>query len=101
MYLSKTVLFQAIQFSISHVFVPLDRTLSDATTPGKSGPGSDGNEGVTRISQSSSRTGATTIKLYNVVSRTLVAGVYPLFRVAVGALYSPNRLGQLMMGSEE
>ena len=29
----------------------MDRTLSVATTPGQSGPGSDGNEGVLRILQ--------------------------------------------------
>ena len=33
------------------------RTLSGATTPGQSGPGSDGNKGVLRIPQSSSITG--------------------------------------------
>ena len=33
---------------------PMDRTLSGATTPGQSGPGSDGNERVLRIPQSSS-----------------------------------------------
>ena len=31
---------------------PIDRTLSGATTPGQSGPGSDGNEEVHRIPQS-------------------------------------------------
>ena len=36
---------------------PIDRILSGATTPGQSGPGSDGNEGVLRIPQSSSFTG--------------------------------------------
>ena len=36
----------------------IDRTLSDATTPGQSGPESNVNEGVLRISQSSSITGA-------------------------------------------
>ena len=36
----------------------IDKTLSGATTPGQSGPGSDGNEGVHRISQSSSVTAA-------------------------------------------
>ena len=36
---------------------PIDRTLSGATTPGQSGPGSDGIEGVLRIPQSSSITG--------------------------------------------
>ena len=37
---------------------PIDKTLSGATTPGQSGPGSDGNEGALHIPQSSSITGA-------------------------------------------
>ena len=37
---------------------PIDRSLSGATTPGQSGAGSDGNEGVLHIPQSSSITGA-------------------------------------------
>ena len=36
---------------------PIDRTLSGASTPGKSGPGSNANEGALHISQSS-KTGA-------------------------------------------
>ena len=47
----KTVLFQTIQFSISTQFSsiwPIDRTLSGATTPGQSEPGSDGNERITQ-----------------------------------------------------
>ena len=58
--MSKTVLFQAIQFSISTQFntiSPIDRTLSGVTTPSQSGTGNDGNEGVLRISQSSGITG--------------------------------------------
>ena len=46
---SKTVLFQTIQFSISTPFSsirPIDRTQSNATTPGHSGLGSDGNKGI-------------------------------------------------------
>ena len=39
---------------ISHI----DKSLSGATTPGQSGPRSDGNEGVLSIPQSSSITGA-------------------------------------------
>ena len=57
--MSKTVLFQAILFSISTQFTsiwPLDRTLPAATTPSQGGPGSNGNEGVLRIHQSSSIT---------------------------------------------
>ena len=47
--MSKTVLVKVIHISISMQFTSIwsiERTLSDATTPGKSGPGSDGNEGV-------------------------------------------------------
>ena len=58
--MSKTVLFQAIQFSISTQFSfiwPIDKTLSGATTSGQSGPGSYGNEGVLCILQTSSING--------------------------------------------
>ena len=58
--MSKTVLFQAIQFSISTQFSsiwPIDRTLSGATTLSQSEPESNGNEGVLSIPQSSSITG--------------------------------------------
>ena len=58
--MSKTVLFQAIQFSISTLFSsiwPTDRVLSGYTTPSQSGPRSDGNERVLRIPQSSTITG--------------------------------------------
>ena len=71
--MSKTVLFQAIQFSISTEFKcknskllklqlsyiwPIDRTQSGATILDQSGPGSDGNEVVLYIPQSSSIIGA-------------------------------------------
>ena len=72
--MSKTVLFKTIQFTVSTQFKsqtiqfsistqfssiwPIDRTLSNATTTGQSGPGSDGHEGVLHIPQSSSITGA-------------------------------------------
>ena len=46
----------SIHFSIS-MLLTIDRALSGATTPGQSGPGSDGNEGVLRIPQSSSTAG--------------------------------------------
>ena len=55
--MSKTVLFQTIQFSISAHFYSIwlkDRTLSGATNPDQSGPGSDGNKGGLLIPQSSS-----------------------------------------------
>ena len=56
----KTVLFQAIQFSINTQFSsigPIDRTLSSATFLGPSEPGSNGNKRVHCIPQSSSITG--------------------------------------------
>ena len=57
----ETVLFQAIQFSVSTQFSsiwPMGRTLSGATIPDQSGPGSNDNEGVLHIPQSSSISGA-------------------------------------------
>ena len=68
--MSKTVLFQTIQFSISTHFSSIwtiDRTLSGATNSGQSEPGYNGNEGALHISQSSSITG-----LFKVISWTLV-----------------------------
>ena len=65
----ETVLFQTIQFSMIILFSsiwPIDRTLSGATTPGQSGPGSNGNEEVLRISQNSNIT--VTSALYCLVS---------------------------------
>ena len=65
--MSKTVLFQTIQFSIYTLFSyiwPIDRTLSDATTPGQSGPGSHDDEGVFCIPQSSSITGTSPSDCY-------------------------------------
>ena len=52
--LSKSVLFQAIQFIIiTHFrsFLPIDKTLPGTTTLSQSGRGSDGNEGVHHIPQ--------------------------------------------------
>ena len=52
----KTVLFQTIQLSLSTQFNSIwliDRTLSGASTRGQSEPGSNGNEGVLYILQSS------------------------------------------------
>ena len=54
-------LFQTVQFSISTQFSSIwsiDKTLSGATTPDLSGPGSKGNKGILCIPQSSSITGA-------------------------------------------
>ena len=77
----------------------MNRTLSGATAQGRSGPESDGNEGVRCIPQSSSITGATTSNCLNFISRTLIGvEVLRLNRDAVGVFYSPNRLGKNSRG---
>ena len=79
--MSKTVLFQSIQFSICTQFSsiwPIDRTLSGVTTPGQSGSGSDGNEGELCIPQSSSITGTSSSDcLVSYSGHSLVGGSYP------------------------
>ena len=47
------------KYAVSSI-LPIDRALSGANTPGQSGPGSNGNEGVLRIPQSSSTAGTST-----------------------------------------
>ena len=88
-----TILFQVIQFSISTQFssIWLDRTLSEATTPGHSGPGCDDNEGVLYIPQSSSITGTSPSDCLVSYHRHLLegSGVLPLCRDAVSVFYSP------------
>ena len=81
------VQFQTIQFSIKQFssVLPMDSTLSGATTPDQSGPGSNGNEGDTPHSPKAQRF----IRLFSVLSRTLIEwGRLPLCRDAVGVFYS-------------
>ena len=96
--MSKTVLFQAIQFSISSQFSSIwaiDRTLLSATNPAHCGPGNDGNEGILRIPQSSSITGALPSDcLESYLGHSLGLGVLPYMRVSVGVFYSASWLGQ-------
>ena len=96
----KTVLFQAIQFSISTHFSsiwPIDRTLSGATTSGQCGPESDSNEGVLRIPQSSNITETSPsdgLELYP--GRSLGGwGFLPLCREALCVFYNPSQSDKL------
>ena len=78
--LSQTVLIQIIQFSISTQFssiYPIDSALSGATTPCQSGPGSNGNEGVLRIPQSSSVTGTSLSDCLVSYPGHILEGSYP------------------------
>ena len=93
----KTVLYQTIQFSISTQFISIwriDRALSDATTLGQSGPGSDGNKGVLRIPQSSSITGTSLSDCLEWYPGHLLVGVLLLCREAAGVFYSYSQLGK-------
>ena len=78
------------------LFNPWIGPLSRATTPGQSGPGSDGNEGVLCVPQSSSITGTSPSDcLVSYTGHSLGVGVLPLCREAIGIFYSPNRLGNI------
>ena len=67
-----------MQFSY---ILPIDTTLSGATTPGQSGSGSDGNEGILRIPQNSSITEiASSDCLVSYPKHSLEAGLIPLQR---------------------
>ena len=83
---SQTVLIQKIQFSISMQFSsiqPIDRSLSGATIPSQSRPGSNGNEGVLHHHRS------LTIGSFSVIYRTLVGeGLTPLQRCSRSILRS-------------
>ena len=94
----KTVLFQAIQFSIStqskyqkqfyfkqlsinahfSSICAIDRTLSGTTTPAQSGSGSDGNEELLHIPQSFNITGiSSSDDLMSYPGHSLRCGSYP------------------------
>ena len=91
--MSKLVLFQTIQFSISTEFSsigPRDGTQPGASTMGQRGPRSDGNEGVLRIPQSSCILEPHHIFLS--YPRHSLEAVLPLCRGAVGLFYSASRL---------
>ena len=87
--MSKTVLSQVNQFSISTHFSSIwstDIALTGATTPSQSGPGSDGNEGVLRILQSSSITGTLTSDCFVSYPGHLLGGSY--LSAAMQSVYS-------------
>ena len=93
--MSKTVQFHTIQFSKSTQFSsiwPVDRTLSGATTLGQSGPGSDSNEEVLRISQSSIITGTSPSDSLELYYEHSLVGVLFLCRGTIGVFYNASRL---------
>ena len=82
------------QFSLAYVRSLVHLTLPDATTSGKSRPGTDGNEWVLRIPQSSSITRASlsdSLVSYQ-DTRCVCVAVLPLCREADGIYCNPSRL---------
>ena len=75
-------------------------TLPSATTPGQSEPGSDGNEGVIHIPQSSSITGASPLLFLVSYQDIRWEGILTLCREEVGVFYSPSRLGKRCLRTE-
>ena len=73
---------------------PIDRTLSDATTPGQSETGSNGNERLLCIPQSSSMTGNSPSD-YLVSYQDTHWGALLLCGGAVGVFNNPSQLGKL------
>ena len=96
----KIVLFQTIRFSISTQLSsiwPIGSTLSGATTPGQSGPGRDGNEGILCIPQSFSITGTSPSDSLVPYSGHFLGGGLTTCREAVSLFYSPSQQGKFKM----
>ena len=98
----KTVLFLTIQFSIQYIFsfiCPTDRTLLDSTNSSQSGHGSNCNEGVLLVPQSSRITGALLSDLLSGIFRILAVGcLLILCSEAIRVFCCPSRLGHLICG---
>ena len=88
----KTFQFKKNQFSIRTQFSsiwPIDKTLSGVTNPGQSGPRSDGSDGVLRIPQSSSLTGASPSEILVSYPGHSLRGLTPLQRCSRCILQLP------------
>ena len=72
--------------------------LSGLTTPGQSGPRSDGNEEVLRIPQRSSITGSTPSDCLVLNPGHSLGGDLPLGRDAIGVSSHPSQLGKIIGG---
>ena len=76
---------------------PIDKTLSGATTPGQSGPGSNGIKRVLHIPQISKARASPSDVLLSYPGHLGV--LLPLCRDAVGIFYSPSWLGWQCFGN--
>ena len=81
---------------------PIDRTLSSATNPRQSEPGSGGNEGVlSSITGTSPSDCLVSYPRHSLRDRERWGGVLPLCRDAVSVFYSLSRLGKILLWSYE
>ena len=78
---------------LSSSILTIGRTLSGATNPGQSGPGSDGNEGDTPHSPKLQITEASLTDCLTSIQETRWGKVLLLCRDAVGVFYSPSWVG--------
>ena len=85
----------------NHSIWPIDRTLSGATIPSQSGPGSNGNKEVLHVPQSSSITEASPSDcLVSYQGHSLVGVFLPLCRDAVGVFYGSSQQGGAFLDAE-
>ena len=92
----------AAQFAHHSSIWPIDRTFSSVTTPGQSGPGSDGNEGVLYIPLKFQHCWNLTIRLFCVICRTPIRRVLTLCKAAVKVFNSTcSRLGILRSNNDK
>ena len=80
--------WHTVQLSNSSIW-PIDKTISGATSPVQSGPGSNGYEGVLHISQSFRTEASPSDCFVSYPGHSRGGGILPLCRDAVGVFYSP------------
>ena len=74
--LAQVICLHTVQMSNSSIRL-IDRTLSNTSTLGQSGPGSDGKEGKLCIPIISCITAAYPFRLFNIISSNSLGGSYP------------------------
>ena len=85
--------FKQFRLAVSSIY-PIDRALSGATIPGKSGPENNGKKGVLRIPQSSSITGTSPSDCFvSYPGHSLRWGRTPLQRIS-RCILEPQPTGQ-------
>ena len=87
-----------VRWSNSSIWL-IDGTLSSVTTPSQSGRGSNGNDGILHVPQSSRIEASSSDCVVSYPGHSLGVGVLPLCRDAVSVFYSPIRLTYINSGA--